>query len=299
MQPPMDDLCDLIARHTPAGEAHPVPGVTFRAGTTVMAPFAVVLDPMLCFVVQGAKSVVVGDEVMTYGPDSVLALSLHLPVTGRLVAGSEAAPYLAMALHLDPATLAGLVADLPGAATTDAGSFTVSPMDPAIGEPLLRLARLAEAPDDAPVLGPLAIREILYRSLRGPMGPLLREYARGDGRTAQVRRAVDWMVAHFAERISVDDLAGIAGMSTTSFHRHFKAVTAMSPLGFLKRVRLHKARDLLIATGTSVSQAAFAVGYESPSQFSREYLRQFGKSPAEDAGRVMRPRGARESWRSP
>ena len=267
-----------------------MPKVTFRSGTTDLEPFAVVLDPMLCFVVQGAKCVIVGDRSMNYGSNSVLALSLHLPITGRLTAGTDKQPYLALAIDMEREMVSELLRELPDAPPVEAESFSVTPMEDTMVEPLLRLARLADAPEDAAMLAPLSIREILYRAIRGPMGPVLREFARGDGRTAQVRRAVDWILTHLTERITIEHLAELAGMSVTSFHRHFKALTNLSPLSFAKQVRLCKARDMLVASSESVSQVAFAVGYESASQFSREYTRQFGHPPTEDLGKAhIRP----------
>ncbi|WOS67081.1 MULTISPECIES: AraC family transcriptional regulator [Sinorhizobium] len=212
---PLDELCEIIAKHTPTGEAAPFPKVTFRSGTTELEPFAVVLDPMLCFVIQGAKSIIIGDRVMNYGANSVLALALHLPATGRLVEGTGSKPYLAIAIDLDREMVSELLLGLPQVPAVETEAFTVSPMEVTMIEPLLRLARLADNPEDAAQLAPLSIREILYRAVKGPIGILLREFARGDGRTAQVRLAVDWILT-MNEHASIDRLASIAGMSVTS-----------------------------------------------------------------------------------
>ncbi len=278
----LDCLCEIVSRHTPDGTAYPMPNVMFRSGTSDEEPFTTVLDPMLCFILQGTKCVIVGNQTLTFGANSVLALSLSLPVRGRMVDGTISHPHLGLAISLDRQVIRDLVEELPCRPPTEIAGFSVTPMEEPMLEPLLRLARLADHPADAVVLAPLAIREIAYRAVRGPVGPLLRDYVRDDGRTAQIRRTADWILAHLDDRhFSVEDLAAMAGMSVRSFHRHFKIITAQSPLQFMKQARLYKARNALMAGCGSVAQTAFAVGYESASQFSREYQRQFGHPPVE------------------
>ena len=280
-------LCEIVARHSPSGTGHPIPNVMFRSGRGEDDTFTAVLEPMLCFILQGSKRIVVGNQDLTFGPNSVLALSLRLPVSGRMVDGTVTYPHLGMAVYLDPDMIAELLLDLPDAPPVEALSFSVTPMEATMAEPLLRLARLPDCPDDARVLGPMAIREIAYRAMRGPAGPLLCEYARRDGRTAQIRPAVDWILTHLDQRLDVDALAALAGMSVRTFHRSFKQLTAQSPLQFAKHARLYKARNALRTSQCSVAQAAFAVGYESASQFSREYARQFGHPPIDDVRNAL------------
>jgi transcriptional regulator GlxA family with amidase domain len=151
---------------------------------------------------------------------------------------------------------------------------------------LLRLVRLVEAPDDVPLLAPMIERELLYRALQSEHGTVLRQFARADSRLSQIQRAVEWIRAHLEEPIAVETLAGVAAMSVSSFHRHFKAVTGLSPLAYHKQMRLQEARRRLLAEPGAVASVAFSVGYESVSQFSREYTRQFGLPPARDAARL-------------
>jgi AraC-like DNA-binding protein len=277
-----ETLCEIIVRHTPTGTAFPFPGVMFRSGTSEHEPFAVVLNPMLCFIIQGSKRVQIGEQIMTFSAPSMLGLSLHLPLSGRMLDGTVSVPHVGMGIDLDLKTVTDLLADLPAEPPHTEPSFAVTAMEPTMAEPLLRLAHLADTPVDAAVLAPLAIREIIYRTLRGPMGPLLFEFARGDGRTARIRMAVDWILAHLQERLSIQQLADLAGMSVSSFNRHFRQLTAESPLQFIKQARLYQAHNLLLPGGRSVSDIAFSVGYESTSQFSREYTRQFGHPPSVD-----------------
>jgi AraC-like DNA-binding protein len=282
MRTPLQALCEIVARHTATGTALPIPHVMFRSGTSDDEPYSGVFNPMLCFILQGSKRIIIGDQEMTFGANSVLALSLDLPLTGRLVDGTKAEPHLGIGIDLDQTMVSELLLGLPDAAPIEAPGFCVMPMEDAMVEPLLRLARLADTPSDAKALAPLAVREIIYRALRGPLRWLLCEFGRSDGRTAQIRRTVDWILTHLNQRVSVEELASIAGMSVTSFHRHFKLLTAESPLNFIKQARLFEARNRLLLGQGGVSQIAFAVGYESASQFSREYSRQFGRPPIDD-----------------
>jgi transcriptional regulator GlxA family with amidase domain len=178
-----------------------------------------------------------------------------------------------------------LIPDVPGPTVAETAAFGVSPVTLPLLDPWLRLLALLDAPADIPVLAPLFEREILYRLLQGPQGGVLRQIALADGRLSQIRRAIMWIRAHYDEPLRIEALAEIAGMSGASFHRHFRAATAMSPLQYQKHLRLQQARRLLIAN-QDASQAGYAVGYESASQFSREYARAFGASPARDAMRL-------------
>lgn len=246
-------------------------------------------EPMLCYVLQGAKRVTVGARTFEYRGGSFLTASLNLPAIGQVIEASPEKPYLSFALALDPATIAALLLDLPDApGESMAPGLAVSPITPELADPLLRMVRLLDRPEDISVLRPMLEREMLYRILRGPQGPMLRQIGRSDSRLSQIRRAVEWSRKNFAEPLRVEDLADMAGMSVSSFHRHFKAVTSMSPLQYHKQIRLQQARLQLLATPGEAARVAFAVGYESASQFSREYARQFGLPPARDAARLRR-----------
>jgi len=292
MQDQLNSLRELVARHA-AGRRFDtaIPRVRVYLSEETTLPLPSVYPPSHCLVLQGAKEVMIGEQVLRYDPASYFTASVELPATGRVVQASAAEPYLGVALVLAPEVLASLLADVPAPAEpgtgTGAAGFAVSPVTPQLLDPWLRLLRLLETPQDIPVLAPLLEREILYRLLTGPQGGMLRQIALADSRLSQVRRAVGWIREHYDQPLRIDALADRAGMSPAAFHRHFKAATAMSPLQYQKRLRLQQARRLLIAHADAAG-AGFAVGYESASQFSREYARMFGAPPARDAARLRR-----------
>src|SRR3569623_995311 len=181
--------------------------------------------------------------------------------------------------------------EMPGAPDGHSAAFGVSPVTPELLDPWLRLLRLLDTPRDIPVLAPLAERELPHRLLLGLQGNVLRQIALASGRLSQIRQAIACIRQNFDRPLQIEDLAGLAGMSTASFHRHFKEATAMSPLQYQKTLRLHEARRLLIAD-YAAARAACAVGYESASQFSREYARMFGSPPARDAIRLRQEAAA-------
>jgi AraC-like DNA-binding protein len=199
-------------------------------------------------------------------------------------------PYLAVSLTLDPAVLSTLFADLPKPAAryeNNAG-FSVASVTTELMDAWVRMLRLMGDPDAIAALAPVYEREILFRVLKGPHGWMLRDIAAPDTAMARVNMAIQWIRRDFAEPIGIERLAERASMSVSAFHRHFKAVTNLSPLQYQKRVRLLQARTLMVASAKSVMAAAFEVGYESATQFSRDYVRVFGLPPAQDAGRILR-----------
>jgi len=279
-------MCALVERHGygPQGET-PVPKLSAYIGRTTTVPVATVYRPMLCLVLQGAKQVLIGDRSLRYDPATYFVASVELPATGCVIEASATAPYVAIALALDCEVLAGLLADMPAIADGQTAGFATSAVTPALLDPFARLLGLLDTPGDIAVMAPLLEREILYRLLQGPQGSAVRQIARADSRLSQIRRAIGWIRDNYDAPLRIDDLAGLAGMSTPSFHRHFKAATAMSPLQYQKTLRLQTARRLLVAS-VDAQHAAFSVGYESASQFSREYARMFGTPPARDAARL-------------
>lgn len=282
----IEEMRALVARHAdqPGPERF---RLVVRQSTAPTPPAPGLYEPMLCFILQGAKRALVGDHVLEYRSGQFLVASVDLPVVGEVIEASVEQPYQAVALSLDPAAIAALLLDLPTATQESAGSsFGVSAMPAGLVDPLLRLTRLLDTPGDRAVLAPMLEREILYRVLQGPQGTILRQIARSDSRLSRVRCAVDWIRQNYGEPLQVNHLAGLAGMSASSFHRHFKAVTAMSPLAYQKQIRLQEARRRLMATSDGAARIAYAVGYESPSQFSREYARLFGLPPVRDALRL-------------
>lgn len=280
------ELQSLVARHA-GGEVPARLPLRLAQATAPTPPNPGLYAPMLCFVLQGAKRVIFGDRVIDYRAGDFLVASIDVPVIGQVTEASAGRPYRVVAMALDPATIAGLLIDLPhaGEAPAEAG-IAVSAMTPPLIEPLLRMARLFDTPADAPVMAPMLEREILYRILQGPQGAILRQIARSDSRLSRVRRAIDWIRLHYAAPLRIDHLADLASMSPSSFHRHFKAVTAMSPLAYHKQIRLLEARRRLLIAPAKAAGVAYAVGYESPSQFSREYARLFGLPPRRDAARL-------------
>jgi AraC-like DNA-binding protein len=227
----------------------------------------------------------IGDRLLRYDPACNFIASLELPVSGRVVEASPAKPYIGVALTIERAILADLLATMPASPEGQTSGFAVTPVTPDLLDAWAQLLTLLDTPEDIAVLAPLREREILYRLLQGPQGGLLRQIARSDSRLSRVRRAIHWIQAHFDQAMRIEGLAEIAGMSIPSFHRHFKAATAMSPLQYQKTLRLHAARRMLVASNDA-SRAAYSVGYESASQFSREYARMFGAPPSRDAERL-------------
>lgn len=262
-----------------------LPRVGLGLRTAPGQPMTGLYGPMVCVVLQGAKEVVIGDTVLRYDAATSFVASLDLPATGRVVEATADRPYVAVGLALDREILRAALADLPVLPQGEAATgFGVAPITPELLEAWDNLLALLDAPADIPFLAPSREREVLYRLLQGPHGAMLRQIGREDSRLSRVRRSIEWIARHFDQPLRVEALAAIAGMSAPSFHRHFKAATAMSPLQYQKRLRLQAARRLVIAEGEA-GRAAYAVGYESASQFSREYRRLFGAPPSHDAGR--------------
>lgn len=266
-----------------------IPRVAMVQGEIPEHMLAAVYDPMVNLILQGSKSLTVGDRTLHYDPATYFVMSIELPAVGKVHPAPSGEPYLAVSLTLDPTVLTTLLADLPAPARRveqDAG-FSVAAVTPALMDAWVRLLRLMGNPEAIAALAPAYEREILYRVLQGPHGWMLREIAAPDTAMARVSLAIQWIRREFAEPIRVEALASKAAMSVSAFHRHFKAVTNLSPLQYQKRVRLMQARSLMVANASSVTSAAFEVGYESPTQFSRDYVRVFGLPPARDAARIL------------
>jgi AraC-like DNA-binding protein len=286
MQDRLDDMARRVMRHTDGIlRETAIPRLGMGMARQPSAPASGVYRPMACLILQGAKQVIIGNQMLRYDPACCFIASLELPARGHVVEATPTKPYVAVSLALDLDALADLLPQMPEPADVSASGFGVAPVTPELLAAWDHLLALLDAPQDIAVLAPLREREILYRLLVGPQGPMLRQIARADSALSQVRRAIDWIQAHYDEKIRIEDLAAIAGMSLPSFHRHFKAATAMSPLQFQKRVRLQAARRLL-SISSDASRTAFTVGYESASQFSREYARMFGTPPSRDSARL-------------
>lgn len=245
--------------------------------------------PALCLIVQGRKELGLGEEMYRYDPLNYLVVSVTLPVSGRVIEASAEAPYLCIRLDFDPAEIAQLIAEAPPTGVPDEPSrgLFLDRIDAPLLDTVLRLVRLLDTPRDIGMLAPLALRELYYRLLRSSHGRRLYEIALGDSQTHRVTRAIDWLNKHYTEPLRIDELARVANLGSSTLHHRFKAVTAMSPLQYQKQLRLQEARRLMINEGLDVSSACYRVGYESPSQFSREYSRHFGSPPSKDVSRLL------------
>lgn len=265
-----------------------IPRVAMVQGAIPEHELATVYEPMINLILQGSKSMTVGDQTFDYDPATYFVMSVELPAVGVIRSDAAGAPYMAVALTLVPSILAELIADLPpGCADTRGHAFSVAAVTPELLDAWTRMLGLMVRPDDIAALAPAYEREILYRVLQGPHGAMLRAIAAPDSAMARLAAAIAWIRRDFNLPMRVEDLAGNAAMSVSAFHRHFKAATSLSPVQYQKRIRLMHARTLMVAKGSSVAAAAYDVGYESATQFSREYARLFGMAPRQDAARML------------
>ena len=262
-----------------------LPDVRLLRSNRPLVRTPVLYDPGIVIVCQGAKRGWLGDQLYLYDAQHYLAVAVPVPFTMETDA-SAAEPLLAVYLHLDFAVLATLLLELPPAGLALARSMVSSPMDARLQTSVVRFLEAINDPLDAGVLGPALVREIYYRVLTGEQGHVLRAALNQQGRFGHIARAIRRIHADYAEPLSVTALAHEASMSAPTFHVHFKSVTGASPLQYLKSTRLHQARLLMVRAAMSASVAAAAVGYDSPSQFSREFRRLFGRTPSDEAARL-------------
>ncbi|HKN96049.1 MAG TPA: AraC family transcriptional regulator [Pseudonocardiaceae bacterium] len=285
----LDEIRDRIAAHARPDLRTPIDGLLLSKVDTTR-PDHSLTEPLLVVMAQGGKRLLLGDQLFEYRAGQFLIVTADLPVTGEFVDTGPHTPSLAVGLALRPAAVAPLLFDAPAGlwsrATTGAPAIATGEAGPDLLDPVARLLRLLDHPDDAPVLAPLAEREILWRLLTGPHGAMIRRIGVADSDLAQVSRAIRWIRDHYAEPVRITDLARLAGMSTSAFHRHFRGITGMSPLQFQKRIRLQEARALLLARPGDVAGVGHIVGYDSPTQFNREYHRLFGAPPGQDSARL-------------
>jgi AraC-like DNA-binding protein len=286
---------DIALRHAPSAlTMMPIPRLEISVGQPTTGKAPCLYRSMICFILQGSKQVAINDELLSYDPAHYLISALDLPLSGQIMAADGGKPYVAVSLVLDPALLADVAFTMPQVRDPDPQGIgiAINPMTAPLRDTLLRLLSLLDTPADIPVLAPMAERELLYRLLQGPQGRLLRQIAQPDGALSRIRRAVEWIRDNHNARLRIEALCDASGMSRASLHRHFLAVTGVSPLQYQKQLRLQKARQLLLAGDHNASDVAFAVGYESASQFSREYLRQFGAPPARDVRQIRQAIGS-------
>jgi AraC-like DNA-binding protein len=295
---PLQELRTLIGRHAGAKRSAPVythiPGLIVAASYSPTEPIHHVFEPVFVLVAQGAKKITLGDKAYRYGAGEYLIVSVDLPISSHVESASAAKPCLSVGLTLRPATVATLLLEIAGNARHVAESalpgLGVSKAPQELLDAVLRLLRLLDRPRDAPVLVPTIERELLWWLLNGPQGGMVRQIGLADSRLSQIGHAIRWIRANYAETLRIVDLSDMAGMSISTFHRHFRAITTMTPVQYQKQVRLQEARVRLLSQQEDVAAVGFSVGYNSPSQFSREYSRFYGIAPGRDAARL---RGSR------
>lgn len=286
------ELAAAIDRLTVTDGAHEtaLPRLALARVSQMQHPVHAIHEPAFCVLAQGSKRVLLGEEVYIYDSSQYLVVAQNLPVSGQVVDASPEAPYLGLRLSFDVRDIAALALDLKlGEAlprrASQRGIFT-GELSTALLDPLLRLTRLLDSPEDVPALAPLVTREILYRLLKSPDGWRLAQMAVVDSHSQRVAQAISVLSQRFQEPLRVEELADAVHMSVSSLHQHFKAVTAMSPLQFQKQLRLQESRRIMISEHVDAATAGHRVGYESQSQFNREYSRFFGSPPARDVKRL-------------
>lgn len=284
-------LAALTERLTPVDSvvASAVPRLTLGHGAHVAHPVHMVYEPALCVIAQGCKQVLLGHEVVVYDQSQALVFAQNLPVTGQVIGASPETPHLAIRLDLDVKAIAEMALELrvgPRPRGTSPRGIYTTTLTPELLQPLLRLVQLIERPQDIPVLAPLTTREILYRLLTGPGGATLAQLAMPDSHSHRVAQVIAQLHQRYCETLRIEDLAREVHWSPSALHHHFKAATAMTPVQYQKQLRLQEARRLLMAEHLDASTAGHRVGYDSPSQFNREYSRFFGAPPARDLRRL-------------
>lgn len=285
-------LAKRIAKWT-AGEnavSDLVPGLTLHRWETPTEKTSYMLAPSICLIGQGRKRVMLGEDSFEYDAHHFLITSVDLPVVSNVIEATPEKPYLGLTLDLDIRAIAQLIinTEMPSPRQLDdRRGIAVSEVSGPLLDAFHRLLDLIENPQDIPALAPLIKQEVMYRLLMGEQGPRLRQITSSESHSYRIARAIDWLKNNFHKTFRVEDLASLAGLSPSAFHKHFRNMTAMSPLQFQKRMRLNEARRLMLTERMDASLAAFEVGYESPSQFSREYSRHFGTPPARDIKNLM------------
>lgn len=267
------------------GTIQPLPGLYLNRLSSPRGPVHGVTKASFCVIAQGSKVVLLGGDSYRYDPFHYLLATIDLPSVSQVMDASKQQPYLSLRLELDPALVGSVMVETdhsPSAGHNDVRSIDVSPLDMNLLDAVVRLVRLVDYPAEAPILMSLIEREIIYRLLIGDQGKRLRHLAVPAGYTSTIARAVERLRQDFDKPLLVEDVARDMGMSVSSFHHHFKAVTAMSPLQFQKRLRLQEARRLMLNEDLDAASAAFRVGYNDASHFNREYRSLFGVPPMRD-----------------
>ncbi|MCX4513915.1 AraC family transcriptional regulator [Streptomyces sp. NBC_01619] len=289
----LDELRTLLVRHARPDWTTAIDGVLISKVDEPNPPSPSTSGTVLALVAQGAKRLALGERVYEYRAGQYLVASVDLPVTGHFTEASTEHPALGFGLTLDPSDVAGLLlrsgpGDVPRTGGGALPGIAVSDAPDALLDAVVRLLRLLDEPRDQAVLAPLVKREILWRLITGEQGGIVRQLGLADSSLSHVARAVRWIRDHYTQPFRVEDVAQRSGMSVSAFYRNFQAVTAMSPIQFQKQIRLQEARLLLATHPNDITGVGHRVGYDNPSQFSREYRRQFGAPPSQDAARLRR-----------
>ncbi|MEV4626373.1 AraC family transcriptional regulator [Micromonospora sp. NPDC049523] len=287
----LDELRDLLARHARPDMSTAIEGVLISKVERPYPPSPAMSGSVMALIAQGAKRIGLGDRVYEYRAGQYLVASVDLPITGHFTEATPEQPAIGLGLTLHSATIAELLlqaapGDLPPAGSGAPSGMAVSDAPDELLDAAIRLVRLLDQPRDIAVLAPMIKREILWRLIAGEQGAAVRQLGLADSSLTHVARAVRWIREHYAQAFRVEDVAQRSGMSVSAFYRNFQAVTAMSPIQFQKQIRLQEARLLLASHPNDVSGVGLRVGYDSLSQFSREYRRQFGAPPSQDAVRL-------------
>ena len=285
---PLGDLISTITRFSKHDGFHdsPIQGFDFIRWDQTSEPIHDVYDPSLCIIVQGAKTVAAGPHRVKYSPGDYLVAAADMAVTGEVTQASPDRPYLCLRLKLDMMQLSELVGACPRVGDSVRPGIYVSQLDAGLMDAVDRLVRLLDTPHDIAVMAPLIKREIFYRLLQGPHAEAVRQIVLAGSQMQRIAKAISLIKRDFAQPLRVEALAREASMSVSSLHAHFKEVTGMSPLQYQKNIRLQEARRLMLGEVADAANAAFRVGYESPSHFSREYARMFGAPPMKDIARL-------------
>ncbi|CDZ34547.1 AraC-type transcriptional regulator N-terminal domain protein [Neorhizobium galegae bv. officinalis] len=287
----LDQLARLIAQNTDSDGVFEtvIPRLSVIRMSKPTEPLHAIHQPAMCIIAQGAKQVMLADEIFRYSPGQYLVVSVDMPVTGQVIEANQDEPYLCLRLDLDLKLLSEMLVDMPaapGVPTMRKKCIGLSQTTPEFLDAALRLAQLLDKPDEIAYLAPLIERELMFRLLRGDQAEMIRQILAPENRLQQVNRAISWIRQNFSAPFSIEQVAVEARMSTSSLHQHFREVTAMSPLQYQKQLRLQEARRLILGNAMDAATAAHQVGYDSPSQFSREYRRLFGAPPIQDITRL-------------
>ncbi|MDZ7292806.1 MAG: AraC family transcriptional regulator [candidate division KSB1 bacterium] len=301
-----DELVECIARAIREdGKIEPMKGLYLNRCSSTMESIHTVTEPSFCVIAQGSKEVFLGKERYLYDPYHYLLVTAELPLVGHVLEASKERPYLSLRLKLDPTLVASVMVEVgdgvfshashPSSQNSEKASLAthaevrainVSSLDAGLLDAVVRFVRLLDSPTEATFLAPLIMREIVYRLLRGEQGGRLRHIAALNGYTPHIVKAIERLRKDFDQPLRIDRIAREVGMSVSGFHHHFKAVTAMSPLQFQKRLRLQEARRLMLGEGLDASSVAYRVGYDDVSHFTREYKKLFGLPPLRDVARL-------------